>query len=472
MRPRQLFLITLATATLPMSSTAQSWPGFANDPQHTALSSVAAQPLNRVLWSTPLVLSSPTKAQRRYIYWLPSPLVTPSGVVVNMIRTGDTNGCRIQGRELSTGTPIWTELTDYEMPTTATVSSPTLRSDDSLVFPGAGGTVYVRKSATQSNSDRFQDAFYGIDNYLKNPQSYAPLKIGTPLLTGPDGSIYFGYVGSANGISAGVARVTPGHGGTWISAVDATGDSAVTEPRRDAAPALSLDGKAIYAAFRASNSLGYLVKLDADTLQPLARVQLRGGRGENPYLPTNTASPMVGPDGDVYYGILGGYNSNRGWMLHYSSDLVPKGWPGPFGWDCTPSLVPASIVPSYTGTSKYLLLTKYNNYDQGIFRAGIFDPNDHEYDALAGTDVMKLVLVTPVYPQEWCINTAAIDPITKCAIMNNEDGWCYRWDFTTNTLSEKVQMTHPIGEAYTPTVIAPNGICLAIKNGTLFAMGR
>lgn len=74
--------------------------------------------------------------------------------------------------------------------------------------------------------------------------------------------------------------------------------------------------------------------------------------------------------------------------------------------------------------------------------------------------------------REWCINTAAIDPITKCAIVNNEDGALYRWDFTTNQLAERVQLTGGVGEAYTPTVIGPDGTVYAISNAILFAVGN
>src|SRR5262245_62688729 len=76
----------------------------------------------------------------------------------------------------------------------------------------------------------------------------------------------------------------------------------------------------------------------------------------------SSASPMVGPDGDVYYGVLGNpSNGSRGWMLHFSGNLAVK-TPGAFGWDSTASVVATSMVPSYTGTSPYLIFTKYNNY--------------------------------------------------------------------------------------------------------------
>ena len=41
---------------------------------------------------------------------------------------------------------------------------------------------------------------------------------------------------------------------------------------------------------------------------------------------------------------------------------------GSFGWDDTASIVPTSMVPSYAGTSAYLLMTKYNNYGGAVKR--------------------------------------------------------------------------------------------------------
>lgn len=73
---------------------------------------------------------------------------------------------------------------------------------------------------------------------------------------------------------------------------------------------------------------------------------------------------MEGPDGDVYVGIFG--NPPDGSVLvHFSSDLAVEKAPGGFGWDNTTGVVPASMVPSYTGTSTYLLFSKYNNYADG-----------------------------------------------------------------------------------------------------------
>ena len=86
------------------------------------------------------------------------------------------------------------------------------------------------------------------------------------------------------------------------------------------------------------------------------------------------------------------------------------------------------MVPSYTGTSTYLLMTKYNNY-AGVGAATastsspILDPNATQIDPITGATVMKEVLTiagptaaSPPAPQrgpEWCINTAAVDPVTE-----------------------------------------------------------
>jgi hypothetical protein len=59
--------------------------------------------------------------------------------------------------------------------------------------------------------------------------------------------------------------------------------------------------------------------------------------------------------------------------------------------------------------------------------------------------------------------------VQKCAVVNNEDGHVYRWDFTTNTLSAVLNLAPPTGEAYTPTVMGPDGAVYAINNATLFS---
>jgi hypothetical protein len=81
----------------------------------------------------------------------------------------------------------------------------------------------------------------------------------------------------------------------------------------------------------------------------------------------------------------------------------------------------------------------------------------------------------PAHPnavREWCINTAAIDPASKSALVNNEDGKMYRWNLASNSLTETVTLTPGVGEAYTPTLIGVDGTVFAINNATLFAIGQ
>ena len=181
-------------------------------------------------------------------------------------------------------------------------------------------------------------------------------------------------------------------------------------------------------------------------------------------------------------------NHARGWLLHFDVALAPVGEPGAFGWDDTASIVPAGLVPSYLGTSGYLLMTKYNNYagigGNGVNRIALLDPHASMTDPISGIAVMREVLTvagptpdddfpgSPTAVREWCVNTAVVDPVTRAVLVNNEDGTLYRWDLTTGALSESLVLTAGLGEAYTPTILGPDGTVYAINDATLFAVGQ
>jgi len=236
---------------------------------------------------------------------------------------------------------------------------------------------------------------------------------------------------------------------------------------------------------------GYLLALDSTTLAVKSRVLLLDpGSGTMARVSDDsTASPAVGPDGDVYFGVLestfAAHNA-RGWLLHFDATLATQSTPGGFGWDSTPSIVPAAMVPSYAGTSSYLLMTKYNNYrgvgsGNGVNQLAVIDPHATQVDPISGRTIMKEILAiagptlepgSAIAVKEWCINTAAVDPLRKSVLVNSEDGYLYRWDLSTNQLTQRIQLTSGIGESYTPTAIGADGAVYAVNNAVLFSIGR
>jgi hypothetical protein len=480
-----------------------AWAGYAHDPQHTAISAVASQSLDAVRWHTPVDLNPQYSGGDLLIHY-GSPLVTPSNTVLVPVKTGATGGFRVEGHNGGDGALLWSQPTDYLLPPPhnwVPSFSPTLTPTNRLYYPGAGGTVYVLDNPDSTTpSSPTQLAFYGIENY--NPSTFNnSVYINTPITADAAGNIYFGFqvtTGTAPlGLRSGIARIDPTGHGTWIAASAAATDTAITKVVHNNAPALSHDGSVLYVAVNNGTGrgfgAGYLLALDSGTLAPLAKVRLKDPvSASDANLPDDgTSSPTVGPDGDVYFGVLESpFATSKGWLLHFSGDLSQlRSPPGAFGWDDTVSIVASSLVPSYHGASTYLLMTKYNNYadsgGDGVNKIAILDPNDTEVDPRTHATVMKEVLsiagqtpdpsfiaTHPNAVREWCINTAAVDPFTKSVLANSEDGKLYRWDLTTNTFTQVITLTTATGEAYTPTVIGVDGTVYAVNNATLFAVKR
>jgi hypothetical protein len=469
--------------------------GFGADPQHSGDSSVASQELDAIHWRTPVDLN-PTLNGNDILIHYGSPVVTANNTVIYPVKTGSAGGFRVEARNGATGALKWAIASDFILPAHNWVPSfgITLTPGGQLFFPGAGGTIYVvnNPDANGATVSR-QIAFYGIGNYSHRLFD-GTVAIDTPLTSDSQGNLYFGFVTSAGaplGLHGGLARMGADGVGTWISAGSAALDGTMNQVVYNCAPALSNDGSLVYVAVSNANEgdsgNGYLVALNSVTLHNVYRALLHDPQtGQLATLPNDgSATPMVGPDGDVYFGVLENpFSSSRGWLLHFSSNLQSAGVPGAFGWDDTASIVPVSMVPSYQGFSPYLIMTKYNDYGDGNNRLAILDPNASELDQRTGETVMQEVLtikgitpdpnLTPNFPgavREWCINDTAVDPGTNSILANSEDGRLYRWDLTTNQLTQVAVLTRGIGEAYTPTVIGTDGTVYAINDGILFAVG-
>ncbi|HEV7689261.1 MAG TPA: hypothetical protein VGO52_00480, partial [Hyphomonadaceae bacterium] len=336
--------------------------------------------------------------------------------------------------------------------------------------------------------------FYGAAAYNANPAAFnSTVAINTPVTADAQGNVFFGFqVVAANpaGLVSGIARVSPDGTGIWVSAATAAADVAIQKVAMNCAPALSNDGATVYIAMNTAAQAGYLLALDSTTLAVRSRVALTDPNSLAPARISDdgTSSPVVGPDGRVFYGVLEaqfGTHNGRGWLLQFDAALNPAGAPGSFGWDVSPSVIPASMVPSYTGGSPYLLAQKYNNYwaagtGDGLNRLAVLDPRGAQADTITpGVQVMREVM-TVLGPtrdgnsansrREWCINTMAADPARKSVLANNEDGILYRWDLSTNTLADNIRITNGLGQAYTPTLVGADGAVYAISNATLYSI--
>ncbi len=503
----------LASLAVVATSSAQTgtpvWATLGRTSTHRATAPAATQTPGQVLWSTSVDNNRQYAGGGLLIHY-GTALITHNNIICVPLKTGATDGWAVKGMNATTGALIYTFPTDYSIPSYTGLDwtpefGPALSPDGRLYVPAAGGTILVRDNPESASSTSTRLVFYGSSNFTFNKSLYSSnVKICTPLSIDPFGNIYFGFmtfggtldrtkIGSA-GLISGVARVTPNGVGTWRSVTSITGDPNTTHVQFNCAPAISQDGTMMYVGIKIAGGGGYLVGLDPTTLALRARRKLFDPTtGNNAGLiDQSSATPMIGPDGDVYFGVIGNphiAHDLRGYMLHFDKMLLTQKPSGSFGWDNTASFVPSSAIANYGTTSPYLVLTKYNDYagwnkGQGINRVAILDPNKTSLDSISGQQLMKEVItvvgVTPdaeftaTFPnavREWCINSAVVDTITKSAIVNSEDGHIYKWDFQSNTLSPGILLNGPLGQAYTPTISGPTGISYAINNGILFAVG-
>jgi hypothetical protein len=486
---------------------AAEWQGFAGNPQHTAQSSAAAQSLARFHWTAPVdlhpVISRPARTTRgggggQLLIHYGSPMITTANTTIFPVKERKAGNFDVQARNSQTGAVVWQLATGYVLPPhNWTPEFPAhLTGQNKLVFADGGGIVGLREDPDSATGKRDRLYFYGKSAYEAAPSTYnANVMIDTPISADNAGNLFFGFtvLGSVpNGLKSGIARIDADGTGTWVAASTAADDTSITNVAMNCAPAVSNDGSTIYIAV-SNGSSGYLLGLDSKTLATKYKAALIDpSSGEPAWIDSDSsASPTVAPDGDVYYGVLENPfpdHDDRGWLLHFDSTLATVKTPGSFGWDNTVSVVPATAVSSYKGSSPYLLMTKYNNYygigphGDGHNRIAILDPKAKQMDEYSTVIVMKEVITQlgptqfPGEPTgsvyEWCIDSAVVDPIGGDVIANSEDGHVYRWDLATNTLSEVLLLNAPRSEAYTPTIVGPDGTVYAINNATLYAIGN
>lgn len=480
-------------------------PTFAGNAQHTAIYQPAAQDLNTIHWSTPVDLNN-SGAYAHY----GAPVITAANTVLVPVKTAG-NGFQVSAFDGGTGAAKYTVTTDYVLPNHQwiPVYNPCLTTGPfgtRLYYAGRGGTIYyIDNPDSAAHGAPVQEVFYSsLADYQANASAYnSTIFINTPLTADSNGNVFFGFrvQGTApaplNTTQSGFARIDPNGNGSYILARAAANDTSINWDSHNSAPALSNNETTLYVLAKSSSTqTGYLLGLDSTTLAPKYRVFLRDPRNGNAagILDNGTASPTVAPDNDIYIGVMGNPASGfRGFLLRFSSDLTIEKTPGAFGWDYTPALVPATMVPSYQGPSSYLIFAKYNNYafgdGNGVNRVALLDPNTTQLDPHSSAnglmemrEVLTMIGPTPdennysaTFPhavREWCINTAAVNPVTNSIFVPNENGRVHRWNLLTNSFSQVASIGPGIGQPYVPTVIGPDGMVYTMNGGTLFALGR
>jgi len=523
------FVSSLAiAASLSAGVFAQGWQCYGGNAQHSGNFVGISQSAGVIKWQAPLDDNRAYYGGEVLAHYA-APMVTPSNTVVYGYRftttvagNPDYDNWSVMARSSSSGSVVWQMITDYSaaliypndwttvFPITLFQTSASSKVRGVAAAAGAG-SIMVRPNADAVNSTSTRLVFYTtLADFNKNEAAYAPIKINTPLTADLSGNLYFGYevTGSVpSNVSAklgsgGIVKINAVTGApTFVSVQSLTFDSSLNAPAMNAAPALTVDQNYIYVALTGGNP--WLVKLATKNLSEVAHAQLFDPSipGANSILINeSSASPMIGPDGHVFMGVFGNqWRESHGWMLQFDGNLnqmtsnntrLPV---GAFGWDDTAVVVPSKIVPSYTGKASYLILTKYNNYDDAASDPGadgsnhlaVLDPTSDSIstDRQSSIPVMNEILLVlgptktnddPAHPNavnEWCINSAAIDVNRKAAIINSEDGHMYVWRFVTNTLIESLDLAPATGEAYTETAIGPDGQLYVINNTLLFAIG-
>jgi hypothetical protein len=206
-----------------------------------------------------------------------------------------------------------------------------------------------------------------------------------------------------------------------------------------------------------------------------------------------SSSPVVAPDGSVFYGSYTRYNYAQGHMLRYSSTGQFLG-SYIFGWDVTPAIY------SHGGT--YSLVTKDNHYgevgsycnddavcppDRNASNPGYPEEyfitqlspslsvewkykNTNTLSCTRNPDNSVTCVNDHPFSFEWCVNAPAIDS-NGVVYANSEDGNLFAIN-QGGTLKQKLFQQLALGAAYTPASIGGDGKLYSQNDGHLYVVGN
>ena len=272
-----LCVVCLASNPESLFAQAPTWGMYNGNAQHTGISTVPMQQMNVIRWSTPVDLNPQFSGNDLLIHY-GSPLATAGNTIVVPVKTGATDGFMVEGLNGIDGSVKWSQTTDYTLPPHDWTPSysPAITPQNRLFFAGEGGTIFYRDnidSSSASSSTRL--AFYGLSNYTASSSAArSNVFINTPITSDANGDIFFGYQvthtvtlgGVTLNAGGGIARITPAGVATCVQASTAAGDGSIQKVVMNAAPAVSNDGKTVYAAVTTATGTGfgsgYLLALD------------------------------------------------------------------------------------------------------------------------------------------------------------------------------------------------------------------
>ncbi|HEX4448474.1 MAG TPA: hypothetical protein VH044_17135 [Polyangiaceae bacterium] len=205
-----------------------------------------------------------------------------------------------------------------------------------------------------------------------------------------------------------------------------------------------------------------------------------------------SSSPVVAPDGSVFYGAATSYNYSQGHLMHFDASGAYLG-AYPFGWDTTPA------IRVHDGT--YSLVTKENHYgDVGSYCSDeTYCPADRNTSApdypegyfvtqlspglkpewqyratnqqTCSRDATGAIACVTDHPSsfEWCVNAPAIDE-QGTVFVNSEDGWLYAIA-QGGTVRDKIFLQAHATSAYAPVSLDSAGRVYAQDAGHMFVVG-
>ena len=310
-----------------------AWGGYAGNAQHTALSAVASQPLESIHWQAPVDLDPQFSGNDLFIHY-GSPAITTAGTLLLPVKTGASGGFEVQGRNERDGTLLWTIPTDYVLPA-ARLDAELLarphagRHRSRWRRTAAGSTWSTRPIRRRRRSrGRLPSSARRTTRPTRRPTTANVFDQHAASRPTTRGNLYFGYtVTGANplNLQSGIARIARRRhrdvrrGHDRGRATRGSSRSSRTPPR----PLATTARRSTSPSARAASGGGDLLALDSTTLATTGKVALMDPKSNTtPSCPTtSTASPLVGPDGDVYFGVLENpfaSNHDRGWLLHFN----------------------------------------------------------------------------------------------------------------------------------------------------------